>query len=92
MAMVDEGLNEYLQIGILNYFTQREESPEESQKVLDSLGYRTGYGLIEKMLPDTFRLTDDISVMKYICKEFWTNMFSKQIDNLRTNNSVKKIS
>jgi hypothetical protein len=42
------------------------------------------------MVPDTFRLTDEISIMKYICKEFWISLFSKQIDNLRTNNSVKK--
>ena len=34
------------------------------------------------------RLCDDISVMKYICKEFWSLLFTKQVDNLRTNNSV----
>jgi trafficking protein particle complex subunit 6 len=39
------------------------------------------------MAPDTNRLTDDISIMKYICKEFWISIFGKQIDNLRTNNS-----
>lgn len=43
------------------------------------------------MVPDTFRLTDEISVMKYICKEFWISLFTKQIDNLRTNNSVNTI-
>lgn len=41
------------------------------------------------MVPDTNRLTDDITIMKYICKEFWMCLFSKQIDNLRTNNSVR---
>ena len=85
--MVDEGVNEYLQIGIINYFSETNKNPEDSQKVLDSLGFRIGYNLIERMFPDTFRLTDDISIMKYICKEFWINMFGKQIDNLRTNNS-----
>ncbi len=25
--------------------------------------------------------------MKYLCKEYWSAMFNKQIDNLRTNNS-----
>ncbi|RNA21367.1 trafficking particle complex subunit 6B, partial [Brachionus plicatilis] len=39
------------------------------------------------MVPDTYRFTDEIGIMKYVCKEFWTSMFSKQIDNLRTNNS-----
>ena len=33
-------------------------------------------------------MTDDVSIMKYICKEFWITVYTKQIDNLRTNNSV----
>lgn len=41
------------------------------------------------MVPESYRLTDEISVMKYVCKEFWTSLFSKQIDNLRTNNSAR---
>ena len=27
--------------------------------------------------------------MKYICKDFWTAVYKKQIDNLRTNHQVK---
>jgi hypothetical protein len=42
------------------------------------------------MAPETTRLCDEISIMKYICKEFWNAVFNKQIDNLRTNNSVTK--
>ena len=43
------------------------------------------------MAPEATRLCDEISIMKYICKEFWNAVFNKQIDNLRTNNSVIKI-
>lgn len=38
------------------------------------------------MSPDTARLIDEVSIMKYICKEFWISLYMKQIDNLRTNN------
>ncbi len=40
------------------------------------------------MAPENLRMTDDISIMKYLCKDYWTGLFAKQIDNLRTNNSV----
>jgi hypothetical protein len=31
------------------------------------------------------RFTDNLEVIKFICKEFWMELFKKQIDNLRTN-------
>lgn len=30
----------------------------------------------------------EVNVMKFICKEFWTEIFRKQIDKLQTNNQV----
>ena len=30
----------------------------------------------------------EVNVMKFICKEFWTEVFRKQIDKLQTNNQV----
>ncbi|WAR19866.1 TPC6B-like protein [Mya arenaria] len=34
---------------------------------------------------DTARFKDDLDIMKFICKDFWSVVFKKQIDNLRTN-------
>jgi len=85
--MFDESLYDYLQIGIIQHFKSSSKTTEEIHQSLDSLGYRVGYSLIEKLAPDTVRFTDDISIMKYLCKDYWTALFSKQIDNLRTNNS-----
>lgn len=34
---------------------------------------------------DTARFKDELDIMKFICKDFWTTVFKKQIDNLRTN-------
>ena len=85
--MNDDCLFDYLQACIIKHLRETKQSSHEIRDALDGLGHRVGYGLIERMAPDTLRFTDDISVMKYICKEYWTSLFAKQIDNLRTNNS-----
>uniref|UniRef100_A0A5F8GG35 Trafficking protein particle complex 6B n=1 Tax=Monodelphis domestica TaxID=13616 RepID=A0A5F8GG35_MONDO len=48
-------------------------------------GFRVGQGLIERFTKDTARFKDELDIMKFICKDFWTTVFKKQIDNLRTN-------
>ncbi|XP_054256318.1 trafficking protein particle complex subunit 6B isoform X1 [Indicator indicator] len=52
---------------------------------LESMGFRVGQGLIERFTKDTARFKDELDIMKFICKDFWTTVFRKQIDNLRTN-------
>ncbi|KAL9108940.1 MAG: hypothetical protein Q9227_006336 [Pyrenula ochraceoflavens] len=52
---------------------------------LDSLGYRVGQGLSERFSRDRPRFTDDLDVIKFLCKDLWTIVFRKQIDNLKTN-------
>uniref|UniRef100_A0AC34QIC1 Trafficking protein particle complex subunit 6B n=1 Tax=Panagrolaimus sp. JU765 TaxID=591449 RepID=A0AC34QIC1_9BILA len=52
---------------------------------LESLGFRVGYSLVEKLSKDLPRFTTELEMMKFICKEFWTKAFGKQVDNLRTN-------
>uniref|UniRef100_A0A914CST0 Trafficking protein particle complex subunit 6B n=1 Tax=Acrobeloides nanus TaxID=290746 RepID=A0A914CST0_9BILA len=52
---------------------------------LEAMGYRVGYALVEKIAKEMPRLVSELEIMKFICKEFWTNTFGKQVDNLRTN-------
>ncbi|XP_051894344.1 trafficking protein particle complex subunit 6b-like [Pristis pectinata] len=52
---------------------------------LEGMGFRAGQGLIERFTKETPLFKDELDIMKFICKEFWTNLFQKQIDNLRTN-------
>lgn len=42
-----------------------------------------------RLTKDTARFKDELDVMKFICKDFWTCVFKKQIDNLRTNHQVE---
>lgn len=55
---------------------------------LESLGYRVGLGLSERFSRDRPRFTDQLDVIKFLCKDLWTVVFKKQIDNLKTNHRV----
>lgn len=54
---------------------------------LEYIGYSTGYRLTERLTREwpRFRFKDDLDTMKFICTDFWTSIYKKQIDNLRTN-------
>ncbi|CAI4233341.1 unnamed protein product [Auanema sp. JU1783] len=52
---------------------------------LESIGFRIGYVIAEKLAKDSGRLFSELEIVKFICKEFWCAAFGKQVDNLRTN-------
>ncbi|KAM0334096.1 hypothetical protein ACHAQA_001116 [Verticillium albo-atrum] len=52
---------------------------------LEKLGYRVGQGLVERFSRDRPRFNDTLDVIKFLCKDLWSLVFRKQIDNLKTN-------
>lgn len=44
-----------------------------------------GQGLIERFTRDPARFKDALEIMTVMCKDFWTTVFKKQTDNLKTN-------
>jgi len=62
-----------------------EEERESMFYRLDTLGYRVGQGLVERFSRDRARMVETLDVIKFICKDLWTIVFRKQIDNLKTN-------
>ncbi|KAI9842520.1 MAG: Trafficking protein particle complex subunit 33, partial [Thelocarpon superellum] len=52
---------------------------------LEALGYRVGQGLAERFTRERPRFTDSLDVIKFLCKDLWTLVFRKQVDNLKTN-------
>ncbi|KAF1933439.1 transport protein particle component [Didymella exigua CBS 183.55] len=62
-----------------------EESREAVFHRLESLGYRVGLGVVERFSRDTPRPTTPLDCIKFLCKDLWTLLFRKQIDNLKTN-------
>ncbi len=55
---------------------------------LERLGFRVGEGLSELFSRDRPRFVDHLDVIKFLCKDLWTVVFKKQIDNLKTNHRV----
>lgn len=55
---------------------------------LETLGYAVGQRLVERFTKERPRFVDTLDVVKFICKDLWTIMFKKQIDNLKTNHRV----
>ncbi|KAK9831437.1 hypothetical protein WJX81_004605 [Elliptochloris bilobata] len=52
---------------------------------VDAIGFRTGRQLAERYTANRARLGEPLEVIKFVCKEFWMEVFRKQVDNLRTN-------
>jgi hypothetical protein len=44
--------------------------------------------MVERLTRDIPRLPTELENVKFICKDFWSNVFGKQVDNLRTNHAV----
>ncbi|KAG7290295.1 hypothetical protein NEMBOFW57_000294 [Staphylotrichum longicolle] len=62
-----------------------EEEREAVFRRLEGIGYRVGQGLVERFSRDRPRFNDTLDVIKFLCKDLWTLVFRKQIDNLKTN-------
>ncbi|XP_071385223.1 trafficking protein particle complex subunit 6b isoform X2 [Centroberyx affinis] len=87
--MADEALFQFLHNEVIQYIYKSAENGETENgrniTKLENMGFRVGQGLIERFTKDTARFKDELDIMKFICKDFWTCVFKKQIDNLRTN-------
>ncbi|TPX64151.1 hypothetical protein SpCBS45565_g06130 [Spizellomyces sp. 'palustris'] len=65
--------------------TETENDKEAAYFKLESLGYRVGMAMVERITRDRPRFLDTLDVVKFICKDYWIALFKKQIDNLKTN-------
>ncbi|XP_041860227.1 trafficking protein particle complex subunit 6b [Melanotaenia boesemani] len=87
--MADEAPFLLLHSEVVQYIYKSAESgdTENGRNItkLENMGFRVGQGLMERLTKDTPRFKDELDIMKFICKDFWTCVFRKQIDNLRTN-------
>eukprot|EP00762_Andalucia_godoyi_P004766 ANDGO_03590.mRNA.1 Uncharacterized protein C13G6.05c len=59
---------------------------EGSRRKLVALGRSVGYRIAERLARQrSQRMPEDLDVVKFLCREFWTLLFRKPIDNLKTN-------
>ncbi|XP_060928843.1 trafficking protein particle complex subunit 6B, like [Limanda limanda] len=92
--MTDEALFEFLHMEIVSHVYKEQQGSNGAMdnkdravcvSVLEGMGFRVGQGLIERLTRDSPSFKDELDIMKFICKDFWTKVFRRQIDNLRTN-------
>ncbi|XP_076896357.1 uncharacterized protein LOC143624590 [Bidens hawaiensis] len=55
--------------------------PELAARRIEAIGYQ----LSERYTMERPRFSDHLEAIKFICKDFWSELFKKQIDNLKTN-------
>eukprot|EP00898_Chlorokybus_atmophyticus_P004788 jgi/Chlat1/530/Chrsp103S00998 len=59
--------------------------PDLAARRAEAIGFQVGSQLAERYTKDRLRFVDHLEVIKFLCKEFWAEVFKKQIDNLKTN-------
>ncbi|KAK3023625.1 hypothetical protein RJ639_043893 [Escallonia herrerae] len=63
--------------------------PELAARRIEAIGYQDAgyyYGLVlDRYTMERPRFSDHLEAIKFICKDFWSELFKKQIDNLKTN-------
>mmetsp|Transcript_16941 Transcript_16941/g.66080 ORF Transcript_16941/g.66080 Transcript_16941/m.66080 type:complete len:166 (+) Transcript_16941:125-622(+) len=78
---------EYLHMEMVRHVVQSSSglSDEAMYVKLENLGFEVGRRLAELYTTERRKFKDNLEIIKFICKEFWTEVYRKQIDNLRTN-------
>lgn len=78
-------LFEMLHSQVISYIFSSDSTKHKCISNLESLGFRVGINLGEQLTKDVPRFKDDLEIMKFICRDFWSAIYQKQVDNLRTN-------
>lgn len=84
--MADETLFDFLHSEIVNYGVEMKKGKEgEEVIVTEGIGFSVGYRVMERLTREWPRFKDELDTVKFICTDFWSCIYKKQIDNLRTN-------
>jgi len=59
--------------------------PDLAARRIEAIGYQVGLQLAERYTKERPRFGDHLEAIKFICKDFWAEVFKKQVDNLKTN-------
>eukprot|EP00475_Leptophrys_vorax_P031171 TRINITY_DN4714_c0_g1_i1.p1 TRINITY_DN4714_c0_g1~~TRINITY_DN4714_c0_g1_i1.p1 ORF type:complete len:193 (+),score=3.14 TRINITY_DN4714_c0_g1_i1:136-714(+) len=70
---------------VATYARHSNQRPELAGRRIEAIGFQVGQQLVERFTKDRARFTDHLDVIKFICKDFWAEVFKKQVDNLKTN-------
>ncbi|KAF3972949.1 hypothetical protein CMV_003590 [Castanea mollissima] len=59
--------------------------PDLAARRIEAIGFQVGLQLSERYTMERPCFSDHLEAIKFICKDFWSELFKKQIDNLKTN-------
>eukprot|EP01024_Parvocaulis_polyphysoides_P001777 TRINITY_DN10506_c0_g1_i1.p2 TRINITY_DN10506_c0_g1~~TRINITY_DN10506_c0_g1_i1.p2 ORF type:complete len:133 (-),score=18.21 TRINITY_DN10506_c0_g1_i1:18-416(-) len=79
---VSESCLDFLSLELLRHYAV-DTSGAPPQASLEAIGFRVGAKLAERYA--TGRLSEQLDIIKFICKDFWSQVFGKNVDNLKTN-------
>ncbi|KAK4746164.1 hypothetical protein SAY87_012476 [Trapa incisa] len=84
---VSESCVESLLIEMVSSYCNRfyADKQELAARRIEAIGYQVGHQLSERYTMERPRFSDHLEAIKFICKDFWSEIFKKQIDNLKTN-------
>lgn len=82
---VAEASLDFLAMEMVEHMLQSQTPHEPAGVKLEATGYAVGQRLAERTTASRPPLADTLDVVKFVCKEFWYEVFRKQVDNLRTN-------
>jgi hypothetical protein len=83
--LVDIGCYDFLIMEMVEYVVKSARSSDQVCQTLEQLGFRVGQRLAERIARDKMRFKDNLEMIKFLCKDFWSAVYNKNIDNLRTN-------
>ncbi|KAI3780688.1 hypothetical protein L2E82_10675 [Cichorium intybus] len=57
------------------------DKPELAARRIEAIGYQVGHQLSERYTMKPPRFSDHLEAIKFICKDFWSKFFKKQIQH-----------
>eukprot|EP01089_Gocevia_fonbrunei_P021482 TRINITY_DN8368_c0_g1_i3.p1 TRINITY_DN8368_c0_g1~~TRINITY_DN8368_c0_g1_i3.p1 ORF type:complete len:198 (-),score=35.17 TRINITY_DN8368_c0_g1_i3:2-595(-) len=74
-----------LYMQMVEYIINSSQDRTEIIDKLNTLGFQVGQRLAERYTKDQPRFKRHLEMIKFICKDFWMEIYKKPIDNLKTN-------
>ena len=91
LGACQESCGLYLHMELVQMLLGSEPNPSTAQlqhagRKLEAVGFHVGERLVERYTKERPRFSDTLEIIKFICKDFWMEVYRKQIDKLQTNN------
>lgn len=86
-SLFDTLLLEVVQV-TLDAYRSRTDVDDTREMVfykIEQLGFSAGFHLCSHLIASKPLVTDQLDIVKFICREYWQAVFGKQMDTLKTN-------